>query len=73
MSDRRRPTAAEESPEVEKITISSVLSEFKNLFVNIDFKRILCIVRHAVEKIKKEKENFSKFAILIEAVIEIFD
>lgn len=59
--------------EENNVSFGSIFKEIKDLFVNINFNKIISVFKKTMIKIKNNNDNFSKVFCLVEAVIEIFD
>lgn len=53
-------------------TFSEIFGEIKDFIKNVNFTRIMNVVKNTFNKIKNESDGLSKAAIFIEGVVEIF-
>ena len=53
-------------------SLGSVFVKLKQIFGNINIKNIMIIIKNLVSKIKNEKDNFTKFTYIVEAIMELF-
>lgn len=54
-------------------SFSSVIHELKCLFSNINYNKVMSVLKNIMFKIKKEKDSFSKMFLVVEGIFELFN